>query len=216
MLPALLLVGPWFAGAGNAPWVITGHAGSREPERSHTHVLSSQENTWYFPERKEHGPGEAGSHMTFHEVQDTLDDVRRRSAQARAEHVRHGLSWPYLLAEALLVFTAFASYDLPNPWGGAVLLPSLLLAMGTIAVYLRKAPVRMPLTYKGALLGAAAGLVLVGLFRLLSDVAGAVGVPAPHVVAAAALCVAGVLAAHRWGTVVVARELRGHDGSRRR
>ncbi|MFE6042620.1 hypothetical protein [Streptomyces sp. NPDC056452] len=146
--------------------------------------------------------------MTFHDVQNALDEVRRRGEQARAERVRYGLSWPYLLAEALLVFAAFASYDLPNPWGGAVLFPSLLLAAGTIAVYVRKAPVRMPLTRKDALHGVAVGLGLVGLFRLLSDLAGAVGVLVPHVVAAAALCVAGVLIAHKRGVVVVAREQR--------
>ncbi|MFG2593997.1 hypothetical protein [Streptomyces sp. NPDC048438] len=154
--------------------------------------------------------------MTFHDVQDALEDVRRRGEQVHAEHVRYGLSWPYLLAEALLVFAAFASYDLPNPWGGVVLFPSLLLAAGTIAVYLRKARVRMPLTHRDALYGVAAGLGLVGLFRLLSDVAGAVGVLVPHVVAAAALCVAGVLSAHKWGAVVVAREQRRSDESGRR
>lgn len=111
--------------------------------------------------------------MAFHDVQVALDDVRRRGEQAHAEHVRYGLSWPYLLAEGLLAFAAFASYDLPNPWAGAVLLPSLLLATGTIAVYLRKASVRMPLTHRDALYGVAAGLGLVGLFRLLSDFVGA-------------------------------------------
>ncbi|MET7370219.1 hypothetical protein ABZS61_30965 [Streptomyces sp. NPDC005566] len=154
--------------------------------------------------------------MTFHDAQDALDDVRRRREQAHAEHVRYGLSWPYLLAGALLVLAAFASYDLPNPWGGAVLFPSLLLAAGTIAAYLRKAPVRMPLTHRGALYGVAAGLGLVGLFRLFSDVAGAVGVPVPHVVAAAAVCGAGVLIAHKWGATVVARQQRGRDESESR
>ncbi|MGW5927001.1 hypothetical protein ACWF2L_12200 [Streptomyces anulatus] len=153
--------------------------------------------------------------MTFHDAQNALDEVRRRGEQAHAEHVRYGLSWPYLLAEALLVFAAFASYDLPNPWGGAVLFPSLLLAAGTVAVYVRKAPVRMPLTRKDALHGVAVGVGLVGLFRLLSDLAGAVGVLVPHVVAAAALCVAGVLIAYKWGAVVVAREQRGRGASGR-
>ncbi|MFH8753929.1 hypothetical protein ACH4GK_41860 [Streptomyces rimosus] len=151
--------------------------------------------------------------MTFHDAQDALDEVRRRSEQAHAEQVRYGLSWAYLFVEALLVFAAFASYDLPNPWGGAVLIPSLLLATGTVAVYLRRAPVRMPLTHKNALHGVAVGLGLVGLFRLLSDFAGAVGVLVPHVAAAAALCVAGVLIAHKWGAAVVAREQRGRGES---
>ncbi|WNI32120.1 hypothetical protein [Streptomyces sp. ITFR-6] len=96
--------------------------------------------------------------MTFHDVRDALDDIRRRGGQAHAEHVRYGMSWLCLLAEALLVFAAFASYDLPNPWGGAVLFPSLLWAAGMIAVYLRNAPVRIPLTSKDALHGEAAGL----------------------------------------------------------
>ncbi|MGW2027560.1 hypothetical protein [Streptomyces decoyicus] len=154
--------------------------------------------------------------MAFHDVHDALDDVRRRGEQAHAEHVRHGLSWPYLLAGALLVFAAFASFELPNPWGGAVLFPSLLLVAGTLAVYLRKARVRMRLTSKDALYGVAAGLGLVALFRLLSGLAEAVGVPAPHVVAAAALCVAGVLIASRWGAVAVAREQSAREESERR
>lgn len=158
----------------------------------------------------------AGSHMTSHDVRDALDDVRRRGEQAHAEHVRYGMSWPSLLAEALLVFAAFASYDLPNPWGGAVFFPSLLWAAGMIAVYLRKAPVRMPLTRKDALHGVAAGLGLVGLFRVLSDVASAVGVRAPHMVAAVPLCVAGVLIAHKWGAMVVARAQRGRGESEHR
>ncbi|MYS33694.1 hypothetical protein K388_07013 [Streptomyces sp. KhCrAH-43] len=151
--------------------------------------------------------------MAFHEVQGALDEVRRRSQQAHAEHVRHGLSWPFLLAAALLVFAAFASYDLPNPWGGAVLFPALLLAAGTIAVYLRTARVRVPLTHKGALYGAAAGLGLVGLFRLLSAVTGAAGVLAPHAATAAALCGVGVPIAHKWRNMVVARQLSGSDGT---
>ncbi|MCZ1012540.1 hypothetical protein O1L68_43415 [Streptomyces lydicus] len=154
--------------------------------------------------------------MTFHDVHGALDDVRRRRQQAHAEHVRYGLSWPYLLAGALLVFAAFASFDLPNPWGGAVLFPSLLLAAGTLAVYLRKARVRMPLTSKDALHGVAVGLGLVALFRLLSGLAGAVDIPVPHVVAAAALCVAGVLIANRWGVIAVVREQRAGEESERR
>ncbi|MFD5731120.1 hypothetical protein ACFWMT_34100 [Streptomyces sp. NPDC058368] len=151
--------------------------------------------------------------MALHEVRGALDEVRRRSEQAHAEHVRHGLSWPLLVAAALLEFAAFASYDLPHPWGGAVLFPALLLAAGTMVVYLRTARVRMPLTHRGALYGVAAGLGLVGLFRLLSAVAGAADVLAPHTVAAAALCGAGVLIARKWRAMVVARQLRGRAGS---
>jgi hypothetical protein len=154
--------------------------------------------------------------MTFHDARDALDDVRRRREQARAEFVRYGLSRPYLLVKALLVFVAFASFDLPNPWGGAVLLPSLLLAAGTMAVYRAKAPVLMPLTYKDALHGAAVGLALVALFRLLSDLADTGGVPAPHMTASAVLCVAGALLANRWRAVAVARGQRArHETGRR-
>ncbi|GAA5611637.1 hypothetical protein CP981_16255 [Streptomyces platensis] len=143
--------------------------------------------------------------MTSHDAQAALDDVRRRRGQSRAEYVRYGLSRPYLLAGAVIVFVAFASFDLPNPWGGAVLFPSLVMLAGTIAVYVRQASVRMPLTGKEAYLAVAVGLALVALFRLLSGVADAGGVPAPHAVVAAVLCTVGVLAAGRWRAVVVAR-----------
>ncbi|MFG2226064.1 hypothetical protein [Streptomyces sp. NPDC048644] len=143
--------------------------------------------------------------MTIHDAQAALDDARRRRGQSRAEYLRYGLSLPYLLAGALIVFAAFASFDLPNPWGGAVLFPSLVLLAGTVAVYLRRAAVRMPLTGKDAFLAVAVGLALVALFRLLSGLADAGGVPAPHAVAAAVLCVAGVLVAGRWRAVAVSR-----------
>ncbi|GAA2665324.1 hypothetical protein [Streptomyces lunalinharesii] len=146
--------------------------------------------------------------MTSHDAQAAqaaLDDVRRRRGQSRAEYVRYGLSRPYLAATAVLVFAAFASFDLPNPWGGAVLLPSLVLFAGTLAVYLRRASVRMPLTSRQALLAVALGLALAAAIRLLSGAAEAGGVPAPHAVVSAVLCLAGTVVADRWRAVAVAR-----------
>ncbi|MFC9740816.1 hypothetical protein ACFVKC_23165 [Streptomyces noursei] len=149
--------------------------------------------------------------MTSHDAQVAqvaqvaLDDVRRRRGQSHAEYVRYGLSRPYLAAAALLVFAAFASFDLPNPWGGAVLLPGLVLFAGTSAAYARRASVRMPLTSKQALLALAFGLALVAAFRLLSGAAEAGGVPAPHAVVSAVLCLAGAVVTDRWRAVAVAR-----------
>ncbi|MCE4946289.1 MULTISPECIES: hypothetical protein [Streptomyces] len=76
---------------------------------------------------------------------------------------------------------------------------------GTSAVYARRASVRMPLTSKQALLALAFGLALVAAFRLLSGAAEAGGVPAPHAVVSAVLCLAGAVVTDRWRAVAVAR-----------
>ena len=153
--------------------------------------------------------------MRPEDAQAALDDVRRRGDQSRAEYLQYGFSRPYLLVSALLLFISFASFDLPNPWGGAVLFPAVALLAGMLVVYLRRASVRRPLTSRDALLATAVGLALVGLFRGLSAVAGAGDVPVPHTVVAAALCVLSLLVADRMRNVAVARA-RGEDGRGRR
>jgi hypothetical protein len=149
--------------------------------------------------------------MRPEEAQAALDDVRRRGDQSRAEYLRYGFSRPYLLVSALLLFISFASFDLPNPWGGAVLFPAVVLLVGMLTVCLRRATVRRPLTSGEALLAAAAGIALVGLFRGLSAAAQAGGVPLPHTVVAAVLSVVSLVVADRMRDALVAR-VRGADG----
>ncbi|TDC65576.1 hypothetical protein [Streptomyces hainanensis] len=131
-----------------------------------------------------------------------LDDIRHRGDQARAAHLRFGHSRTALLLSALALFLPLASYDLPNPWGGAMLLPVVGLLAAMLVGYLCRSPVRRSLTVREAALGAAAGTVLVAAFRGLAAAARTSGVPAPHTAAALVLCVAGVaglaLAGRRW------------------
>jgi hypothetical protein len=53
--------------------------------------------------------------MTPDDAQTSLDDIRRLQDRTRDEYVRHGFSRPYMLASALALFIAFASFDLPAP-----------------------------------------------------------------------------------------------------
>ncbi|MFR9723097.1 hypothetical protein ACL02R_06950 [Streptomyces sp. MS19] len=123
-----------------------------------------------------------------------LDDIRHRREQSRAAYLRYATSPVSVLIPALILFGAFASYDLPNPWGGAVLFPALAL-LGALALHLRRAPVRRALTTRQAWLAAAAGTGLVAVFTALSSAARSGGVPAPHTVVSAVLCALGLLAA---------------------
>ncbi|RPF34490.1 hypothetical protein [Streptomyces sp. TLI_185] len=135
--------------------------------------------------------------MKPEDAQAALDDVQFRTEQSRGEYLRYGYSSGQLLVSALVLFISFASFDLPNPWGGAVLFPAVALLVTQLVVYLRRAPVRMPLGSRAALLSAAAGAALVGLFTVLSDAAEAAGVPVPHTIAGAVLSAVGLLVAYR-------------------
>ncbi|GAA4879014.1 hypothetical protein [Kitasatospora terrestris] len=131
------------------------------------------------------------------EARAALDDLQYRHRQTRAASARYGFSGANVLVAAVALFISFASFDLPNPWGGAVLFPAVGLLAVQLTVCLRRAPVRLPLGGRQAVLAAAAGVALVAVFRLLAGAAGAAGVPAPHAVAAAAVCLAGLVAAGR-------------------
>jgi len=136
--------------------------------------------------------------MRPEEASAALADIRRRGEQSRAEYLRYGRSLPVLLLAALLVFLGFASFDLPDPWGGAMLIPALGL-LAALAFLLRRAPVRKEMTTREALYATAFGLGLVAVFQGLSQVAQAGGAPAPHSVSAALVCVACVFLARRAG-----------------
>lgn len=131
------------------------------------------------------------------EAQAALDHVRLRQGQSHAEYLGYGFSRGRLLLSALIVFVSFASFDLPNPWGGAVLFPVAAVLVWQLALYLRRARVRMKLSGRAAVLSACTGAALVGLFTVLSDAADAGGVPVPHTVAAAVVCALGLLVVRR-------------------
>ncbi len=125
------------------------------------------------------------------DAQNALEDIRRRGDQSRDAHVRFGQSGAALPLLALTVFLPFASFDLPNPWGGAVILPEAVLIAVILAAYLLRSPVRRPVTTTEAALGAAAGVALVAAFGGLAAAARMGGLPAPHTLAAALLCTTG-------------------------
>ncbi|MEV4754849.1 hypothetical protein AB0J86_07010 [Micromonospora sp. NPDC049559] len=123
--------------------------------------------------------------MTPDDARGALDDIRRRHEQSRAEAARHHSSPLYLGILALVVLISYASFDLPNPWNGAMLIPVTALLALLACVYLRRAPVRRKLDSGELLGGVAAGIVLSAVLQGLAEIAGAVGLPTPHVAAAA-------------------------------
>ncbi|MFJ8547037.1 hypothetical protein ACIRFH_34720 [Streptomyces sp. NPDC093586] len=135
--------------------------------------------------------------MEPEEARAALDQVRLRQDQSHAEYLGYGFSRGRLLLSALIVFVSFASFDLPNPWGGAVLFPVAAVLAWQLALYVRRARVRMALTGRAAMLSVCAGAALVGLFKVLSDAADAGGVPVPHTVAGAVVCALGLLVVRR-------------------
>jgi hypothetical protein len=131
--------------------------------------------------------------MNPDDAQSALDELRRRRDQSRAAYLRFGRSRTPMLLSAAIVLLSFASFDLPNPWGGAMIFPAMALIAALLVTYLRRSPVRRPVTTREAAFATAAGLALVAAFRGLAEGARAGGLPAPHTAAAALLCVAGLL-----------------------
>jgi hypothetical protein len=122
--------------------------------------------------------------MTPDDAQAALDDIRKRHEQSRAEEVRHNSSPFYLGILAAVVILSYASFDLPNPWGGAMLFPVVVLLALLAAVYARRAPVLRKPSSGELLVGVASGIVLAAVLRGLAAAARAVGMPTPHLVAA--------------------------------
>ncbi|MEV5734977.1 hypothetical protein [Streptomyces sp. NPDC052292] len=135
--------------------------------------------------------------VTPADAQAALDDIRRRQEESGAAELRFGLSRASVLTAALLLFVSFASFDLPNPWGGAVLLPGLLLVALIVVRHTHGAPVRNRPGATGALLGVVCGIAGFGVFLGLAAALSSGGVPAPHLVAAAVVVGACLLAAPR-------------------
>ncbi|MGW2210461.1 hypothetical protein [Streptomyces sp. NPDC001781] len=134
-----------------------------------------------------------------------LEDIRRRQEQSGVAELRFGLSRPSLLLAALLLFASFASFDLPNPWGGAVLVPGLLLVAAIAIRHTYAAPVRNRPGTRAALVGAVCGIAAYLVFRGLAAALSAGGVPVPHVIAAAVVVGAALLAAPRARAAAEAR-----------
>jgi hypothetical protein len=133
--------------------------------------------------------------MTPDEARAALDDIRKRHEQSRAEELRHGSSPLYLGILALVVLLSYASFDLPNPWGGAVIFPVIALLAVLVFVYLRRAPVLRKPSSGEVLVGVGAGILLAAVLRGLADAVHAAGAPTPHLLAAVVGAVACVLLA---------------------
>jgi hypothetical protein len=123
--------------------------------------------------------------MTPDDAQAALDDIRKRHEQSRAEELRHNSSPLYLGVLAAVVLLSYASFDLPNPWGGAMLFPVVALLALLAFVYVRRAPVLRKLSSGELLVGVAAGIALAAVLKGLAAAAQAVGLPTPHLIAAA-------------------------------
>lgn len=152
--------------------------------------------------------------LTPADARTALDDIRTRREQSGAAELRFALSRPSLLTAALLLFVSFASFDLPNPWGGAVLLPGLLLVALLVLRHTYGAPVRNRPGTRGVLLGVVGGLAGYAVFRGLAAALSAGGVPTPHLLSAAVVVGGCLLAAPRVREVADAR-LRGRADRRR-
>ncbi|GAA5202036.1 hypothetical protein GCM10023322_83120 [Rugosimonospora acidiphila] len=133
--------------------------------------------------------------MTPDDARAALDDIQRRHEQSRAAEARHGFSPFYLGVLALIVLVSYASYDLPNPWNGAMLFPVVALVALLVIAYVRRAPVLRKPGSGELLVGVAAGILLAAVIKGLATAIGTAGMPTPHLIAAAAGAVVCLLAA---------------------
>ena len=135
--------------------------------------------------------------MTPYDAQSSLDDIHRLQDRTRDAYVRHGFSRPYALASALVLFIAFASFDLPAPWDTIAATSGVGLSLGLLVVHQHRAPVRRKPTGPELLFcaGVAACLVVAYVAFSIAAVVAHLkfGLPAPHAVAAAALALTTLL-----------------------
>ncbi|MDH2425339.1 hypothetical protein [Sphaerisporangium sp. TRM90804] len=133
--------------------------------------------------------------MTQHDAHASLDDIRRMQNRTREEYSRHGFARPYVLVSAVLLFVMFASADLPRPWNAVVGMVVLVLAVALLVVHQLRAAVRRRPTGLELLFYVGAAAVLLTIFSAFQIGAFALGLPAPNVIAAAALALTSVAAA---------------------
>jgi hypothetical protein len=138
--------------------------------------------------------------MTPDDAQTSLDDIHRLQDRTRDEYVRHGFSRPYMLASALVLFIAFASFDLPAPWDTTAAMLGVGLSLGLLVVHQHQAPVRRKPAGPELLFYAGASVCLIVAYVAFS-IATAIAslkfdLPAPHTVAAAALALTTLLCAN--------------------
>ncbi|MFE3742223.1 hypothetical protein [Streptomyces sp. NPDC059134] len=131
--------------------------------------------------------------MDAERAERALDEIRRREGQTRAAHARFVWSPAGVAILAVALLVPFASYDLPDPWGGGLFVPWVVLMAGLLFVHRRRAPVRPMLTTRDAAWGAAGGVLLLGAFGAVSSAAAAAGISAPHALAAVVVTVCGVV-----------------------
>jgi heme A synthase len=105
-----------------------------------------------------------------------------------------------MLASALVLFIAFASFDLPGRWGTTAATSGVGLALGLLVVHQHRAPVRRKPTGPELLFyaGVSAGLIVVYVaFAIATAIASLkFDLPAQHTVAAAALALTTLLCAN--------------------
>ncbi|GAA4569308.1 hypothetical protein [Planotetraspora kaengkrachanensis] len=107
--------------------------------------------------------------MNPHDVQSSLDDIRRFQDTTRKEIVRQRFARPYVLLAALGLFIGLASIDLQSPWRTATLLLGFGLFAGVGIVQEHRAVVhRKPAGPEWLFWGGmSAGLMLLfGIFRI--------------------------------------------------
>ena len=128
--------------------------------------------------------------MLPRDAQDSLDTIHRLQDRSIDEYVDHSFARRYVLLSALVVFVAFASFDLPGPWNTFASALGLSLAAMVCYLWQRQARVHRKPTGLEQLYCLVAGIVFL-MACVAFQIAAAVatlkfGMPAHHTVAAAA------------------------------
>ncbi|GIH14749.1 hypothetical protein [Rugosimonospora africana] len=158
--------------------------------------------------------------MLPRDAQDSLDTIHRLQDRSIDEYVDHGFARRYVLPSALMVFVAFASFDLPGPWNTFAIALGLGLAAMVCVSWQRQARVHRRPTGLEQLYYLGAGIVFLVAcvaFQVAAAVAAVkLGMPAHHTVAAAATALMVVATAYpaRKALRAVARHAVAEDADR--
>lgn len=159
--------------------------------------------------------------MTVPDAQASLEGIRRMRERSAEEYVRHMYSWPYMLATAFGIFLVFASFDLPGPWDDVVMWSGLGITVVVPMVLRRRAAVhRRPGGVETAWSLAVAGAMIM-MYVVVQTAAViatlALGMPAPHTVAATVMAVfvlASTRLARRVSTAIVLQSMAARERRR--